>query len=112
LLAGKDEERVQKMRDLLRQAGTEGVFSNWKFSLLANVLSLALLPVDRSNSTKLLQHFFDVSVCSLPLMRVIGMQGIFALLKPVTLAPDAQSTQLAQTVLVLGISSLDRLAFR
>lgn len=68
------------MRQSLCRVGREGVLGNWKFTLLSNVLLLTMLPRDRSHSIEILDHFFKLSVCELPLLRRMGMFGITAIL--------------------------------
>ena len=89
---------ADRMRSRLCEVGKEGVLGNWKFSLLANVLLLTVLPRDRSQSVETLNHFFEVSVCSLPPLRKIALRGIYATLQPVTLQTDPGSTPLAKVV--------------
>lgn len=97
---------LDRVRTLLCQIGKEGVLSNWKFSLLANVLLLAVLPQDRSNSVEILNHFFDLSVCSMPLLRKIAVRGIYALIRPILAQDNALDTPLAQLVSEKSFSKL------
>ena len=98
LTVGTEVPVVDELRKELCVVGKEGVLANWKFSLLANVYLIIMLPIDRSKCAVILDHFFEISVCSLPLLRRLGLRGICATLRPITLQTTCTDSPLAAQV--------------
>lgn len=89
---------IERLRSLLSDVGKEGAVSGWKFSLLANVFLIILLPLDRSQSVEILEHFFTIFLSALPHLTAIALQGIYALIRPVIDQDHSSETPLAQYV--------------
>lgn len=59
--------------------GKEGILSNWKYTVLANVFILITLPHDMTfeNSVTLIDHFISMIKSKSPLLRKLGIIGIY-----------------------------------
>ncbi|GMH44904.1 hypothetical protein BSKO_12861 [Bryopsis sp. KO-2023] len=78
--------------------GREGVIMNWKYTLLANILTLAMLPRrDHPLALSILSHFLEVMDSKLPALRKVSTVGLYSILRPLQIA-DVENSEMVDLV--------------